>query len=189
MKRLTMIAILAVLTMGTMAGCAADVATPGESAALVEHVSRADWESRDLYYDPLVSARPMTAEELGDTSGAVRIRLQFLDSVAVAWAAPEGEPLVGRPGAIVALFGFSNVEPIDGDVRPGTVTPTEPAQPRDLVNSDVVGSRVDLGDDAPAAIATLRGFAIPDIWVRWSELFREDPEVIRDLGRYHPGCI
>lgn len=188
MKRLTMIAILGVLTMGSLAGCAADVATPGESAALVEQVSRADWESRDLYYDPLVSARPMTAEELGDTSGAVRIRLRFLDTVAVAWAAPDGEPLVGRPGAIVALFGFSNVEPIDGEIRPGAA-PTEPAQPRDLVNSEVVGSRVDLDDDAPASIANLRSISIPDIWVRWSELFREDPEVIRDLGRYHPGCI
>jgi hypothetical protein len=188
MKRLTMIAILGVLTMGTMGGCAADVATPGESAALVEHVSRADLESRDLYYDPLISARPMTAEELGDTSGAVRIRLQFLDSVAVAWAAPDGEPLVGRPGAIVALFGFSNVEPIDGELSPGSTVPTEPAHPGALVRDDVVGTRVDLGDDAPA-IATLRRFSIPDVWVRWSELFREDPEVIRDLGRYHPGCI
>ncbi len=62
-------------------------------------------------------------------------------------------------------------------------------QPREVVERDVVGSRVDLNDDAPAAIANLRDFAIPDIWVRWSELFREDPEVIRDLGRYHPDCI
>jgi hypothetical protein len=28
-----------------------------------------------------------------------------------------------------------------------------------------------------------------DVWVRWVELNGEDPRVVRDVGRYHPGCL
>ncbi len=38
--------------MDPVTGCAADVVTPGEAAALVEQVGRADWEARDLDEHP-----------------------------------------------------------------------------------------------------------------------------------------
>lgn len=187
-QRAAMFSVLGILAMGAL-GCSADVGPTGSDAALVEKVSRAEWEARDLYYDPLVSSRPMTAEELGDTSGAIRVRVRFLDSIAILWAAPEGEPLLDQRDAIIAIYGISDVEPIDGEVRPGSTAPTTPTTPRDLTNRADIGSRTNLGGEGPGAVLNgLRFQYLPDIWVAWSELFREDPNVIRDLGRYHPGC-
>jgi len=186
MQRAMMVWILGAVAMGALLGCSADVAPDGSSAALTEKVSSAEWEARDLYYDPLVSSRPMTAEELGDTSGATRVRIRFLDNVAIAWAAPAGEPLLDQRDAIIAVYGIT---PIDGEVRPGTTTPVTPLTPGNLIDRANIGTSVDLNDDGPAADVGLRFTELPDVWVTWSQLFREDPNLIRDLGRYHPGCI
>lgn len=187
MKRVAMISVLGALAMGATLGCSADVSPTGSSDALVEKVNRAEWEALDLYYDPLVSSRPMTAEELGDTTGATRVRMEFLDNIAIAWAAPDGEALLGQRDAIVAIYGITQVEPIDGEVRPGTTTPTVP-RPGSLLDRVNLGSNVDLGDGPGADIGILRLSTFPDVWIGWSRLFQEDPNAIRDLGRYHPGC-
>ena len=53
----------------------------------------------------------------------------------------------------------------------------------------VSGSDVLRAEGVAAELRGLRFQTTPDIWVAWPELFRDGPNVIRDLGRYHPGWV
>jgi hypothetical protein len=188
------LALVAALGLAPAVGCSAAVDPVGEGAGALERVDRHALESAVLFYDPMVSSKPLTAEELGDTSNAIEVRVRLLDEVAIAWAAPNGVLQEGRPGAIVAMYAFQTAVPTaggEGSVRPETeasVPSTPPSRGiRDLE------SRLNLGrtaGTAPVERRPLVELSIPrDIWIRWVELNREDPRVVRDVGRYHPGCL
>jgi len=202
MQRAAMIlmvaAVLAFSALG--AGCGNDGTASGTSAGLVESVDTAAWSNAQLFYAPSVSSRLMTADELGDTTGAIPVRLEFLDDVAVAWYAPHGEAIISHDTLIAAYpiarnaaalqsfdDAFPMATPTTGETHPATsVAPpratgglTSPAG--GLTGTTAVGA----GSHASASPG---GLPDPQTFLRWSQLIRESAGLTRAVGAYHPGC-
>jgi hypothetical protein len=86
------------------AGCAADV---GSNESALEDVA-ANFSDEVRYIDWSISDRPMTAEEIGDTSTAIPVVVRFYEpGVAIAWSAPNGTAITESLEDAVAIW---NVE-------------------------------------------------------------------------------
>lgn len=184
---------VAVLCGMAAMGCSAG-GTTGSSEALVEQVDRATLESQLLYYDPVVSARPLTAEQLGDTTGAVPVRVEILDTVAVAWLAPNGVARFDR-GSIVAVYPL--VTPTDDgftDITPITDTTHATTVPRATSPSGGIGGTGGLTGSGPG-VSGGPEIALPGLtagltatFLKWQQLISQNPNLSHEIGSYHPGC-
>lgn len=170
------------------AGCASDTSATavGTAGEALDYVSVQEIESQLLYIDSTVSDRPMTAAELGDISNAIPVRVKFYDEFAIAWWAPDGEARMGVRGAMMSAFQIYNATPTSGDVNSdghGSVhtptTPTNPITPAAHIPNIPAGS----------VIHTTLPTAITRVWVSWSRVFANNPNLLRMVARYHPGCI
>lgn len=169
-------------------GCAADTSSPTVSSSgdALEYVNIADVESKLFYLDSSVSDRPMTAEELGDVTNAIPVRIKFYDEFAIAWWAPDGNARMGVRGALMAAFEIHNATEISGDVNAdGHGSISHPS-----TTSNPLAPVTNIPNVAPgiAVHATLPR-AISNVWVSWARVFQNNPNLIRMVARYHPGCI
>jgi len=172
-------------------GCATETVA-GEEHGLVS-VRKADYEGKVFYYDRSISPRPLTAEEIGDTTSAIPVVVKFFDSHAVAFWAPQGEPRFDVEPVAAWVIAAHIAEPLDGD---GTVAPPDPGTT--TTHSDDVIESVqveDLGVDAtaPAALvhlATIRGVYadLPLALLDWFSDAGRDFTQIFGPG-FHPGCL
>lgn len=159
------------------AGCAADV---GSNESALEDVAVADFAGDIRYIDWSISDRPMTAEEIGDTSTATPVVVRFYEpGVAIAWSAPNGTPITESLEYAVAIW---NVELTrDETVRgpDGTTIRSPGIQPGDLYAT--VGSAI--GEDRPPNVVVDGTIARVD-WLR--QRVRE----FADLPpAFHAGCL
>ena len=106
--RLLTLAILSALAFG----CVGET-VEGSTGELVM-IDEADFEGRLFYLDARISPRPMTAEELGDVTGATPVGVRFHEHFAVAWAAPNGRARVGDPESVVAAWVLRELPSADG---------------------------------------------------------------------------
>jgi hypothetical protein len=159
------------------AGCAADV---GSSESALEDVAVADFSGEIRYIDFSISDRPLTAEEIGDTSTAVPVEVRFYEpGIAIAWSAPNGQAITESLEFAVAAW---NVELTrDETVRgPDETTVRSPSiTPGDLYST--VG--ITLGQDTPNRFEVDGGVARVD-WLR--QRVREIAEL---PPAFHAGCL
>ncbi|MBK8170597.1 MAG: hypothetical protein IPK60_09675 [Sandaracinaceae bacterium] len=171
-------------------GCAADTSTPtvSNNGEALDYVNVHDIENQLFYIDSTVSDRPMTAEELGDTSNAIPVRIKFYDEFAIAWWAPDGEARMGVRGAMMSAFQIYNAQQISGEVNAdgnGSVTtPTTPSTVNPLTPITHIPNL-----PAGVTIRTTLPAAVGRVWVSWARVFANNPNLIRMVARYHPGCI
>jgi hypothetical protein len=177
-------AVVAVVVLSTLLGCATETTEPGSSTSGLEWVRKADYVGQVLYYDTAISARPLTAEEMGDTTWATPVMLAFYDDLAVAYWAPDGHGLFGDEEAVVDAWAvIAHAQTTSGDVAPGTGD-TGTRSPSDGVETG--GLLGDFGQhgDAGVEIENRLPFAKLD-WLRRLE----DIPFIPSIDPIHPGCI
>lgn len=121
MRKLT--ALLLMTLVGALWGCSSnDVG--GVTEGLTK-VNPADYVGVTRFYNPALSARPLSIAEIGDTSGSYPVQMTFGHTYAVAWAVVDGVAQINNGNAIVGVWRIehSNATPTSGSVRPGE-TPT-----------------------------------------------------------------
>jgi len=183
-----------------LAGCAGQDAggvTEGLTA-----VNPADYENVVRFYDPLVSARPLTTDEIGDASSAYPVTMTFGQKYAVAWAVIDGVPQVGNGNAVLGvwhIFSTPDAHPIDGALRPGeTPVVTEPdvggdaphsAGPADVGGSPLLGSldgRLQRAVDVRGVGTATRGGIV---YLSWLDSASDEYRDIFANPNIHRGCL
>lgn len=178
MKRSISSAVLAtiLLALGVMFSACAASDTVGTSRESVTAL-----ESGVLFYDPLYSARPLSAEDIGDTKGTIEVRLELTGDHVVAWRANAGALRFTRDSFVAAWpadlgIAISNTVRVD-DFRTGV---TAPGLGRTSV--DTITGR---GVQGPSALTERPR----EVGVQWSLPRGLDVRVLRDIQAYHPGCL
>ena len=171
-------------------GCATDV---GERTDTLRAVDESALTTQLLFMQPELSPFPMTAAELDergtDRAEAVPVAIEVYDTVAVAWFAPDGEPIIGRD-TIVALWSVvERAQPAAGTVRedelitvvePGDVTIFVDLAESNTLEDEVQHPRTELPLDAV-------GRTIIDFWDRLGS--PEELAMLSILQDAHPGCL
>jgi len=123
MRKLTALLMMA-LVVGLL-GCSSNDAG-GVSEGLTM-VNPADYVGVTKFYNPVLSARPLSVDEIGDTRGSYPVQMTFGQKYAVAWAVVDGVPQINNGNAIVGVWRIyesrESAALTSGDVRPGE-TPT-----------------------------------------------------------------
>lgn len=193
MRRVTAV-LVGMLSIAGLIGCANDGDETGGSTAALEYVRPADLEGRILYLDKTVSPRPLTAEELGDTSRAIPVSVVFYADHAIAWSAPFGHAQIGVDGAEVAtwrVLGRAREE------RGSVVAPDAPARPSTPAGNVTTPQGVDTGLVPGAAIpdgidlgASLPSVSLPYVVIDWLDDFADEAHALQEIGPVvHPGCL
>lgn len=167
-------------------GCASETGT-GESTSGLTWVRKADFENRVLFYDARVSAAPLTAEEIGDTSGAIPVQVVFYEDRAVAWHAPGGEARIGEHSALVAQWPvFEHAETIAADdIRPGGGS--EETESPDLG----LGGGLITHEDAPFQSPEIADItpSLPFARLDWLRDYADIVRLFPGDAPVHPGCL
>ena len=167
-------------------GCASETGT-GSSSSGLTWVRKADFENQILYYDARVSAAPLTAEEIGDTSSAIPVQVVFYEDAAVAWFAPEGNARIGDHTAVVASWPvMEHAQTISADdIRPGTGSDETEAPDLGLGRSIVTP------EDAPFETPSLLGMApeLPFARLDWLRDYADIARLFPGNAPVHPGCL
>jgi hypothetical protein len=177
--------IVVVSALLGLLGCASEPGT-GSSATGLTWVRKADFENRVLYYDARISASPLTAEEMGDTSSAIPVQVTFYEDAAVAWWAPGGEARIGDPAAVVASWPVvENAETASADdIRPGDGS-SETETPRVDLGGGLIGI-----EEAP--IHTEIDGVRPELpWAAldWLSDYDDIARLFPHEVPTHPGCL
>ena len=185
MRTRTILSTLGVLAL--LAGCSADVADTGAPLRQVD----VDAMTSQTLYVVSDSALPLTAADLVERGvaqeEAIPVRVEILDTTAVAWYAPAGEPVVSRD-TIIALWQVVGRTEIANPTAGTDDQPTrEPSYVVDLVSDldyqpDFPGDDFEQVDTTTSAEA-----AILDFIDRLGS--PEEIPMIAELGTYHPGCL
>ncbi|MCC7536430.1 MAG: hypothetical protein IT379_09460 [Deltaproteobacteria bacterium] len=187
--------LIAVLSMAGLIGCANDGDETGGSTTALEYVRPADFEGRIMYLDKSVSPRPMTAEQMGDTSRAIPVAVVFYDTHAVAWSAPFGRPQIGVDGSEVAMWRLLGRA---AEERGSVVAPETPERPSTPAGNTTTPGGVDTGVVPGAAIpgtgvdieASLPDLRLPYVVIDWFEDFADEAHALQEIGPVvHPGCL
>lgn len=123
MRKLTALLLMA-LGVGLL-GCSSNDA--GGVTEGLTMVNPADYVGVTKFYNPVVSARPLSVDEIGDTSGAYPVQMTFGNRYAVAWAVVDGVAQINNGNAVVGVWRIyesrQTATPTSGALRPGE-TPT-----------------------------------------------------------------
>ncbi len=177
------------------AGCSQDV---GERGASLRMVDAEALTSQVLYMVPELAATPFTSDQLAEEGVAVEtaipIRVEIVENLAVAWFAPDGEPIFSRD-TIVAIWPIVNAEQISNDElsRDGTtiLTPDATYETAQIEELALVATTptYESADAplAPTSTTTPAEDAIVDFFNRVGTL--DEAELWEQIVPYHPGCL
>jgi len=169
-----------------MAGCGTS-GDPSVAGADLVYVEEASIEGRgDLFLDPSISWRPMTAEQLGDTSSAIPVDVDVYGGVAVAWVR-NGVPDELRTRAdIVGLFRvLEHVTPAQDETHTdgGEVVYVPVDQVAGVIEGDF--RQTDLTIEGQP----LREYVLIDFLDLSRIPGEEDIRLWSELSENHPGCF
>jgi len=166
-----------------LGACAADAGTSTEGLHLAD---KAAVEAEVYYIDTGISEAPLTADQLDGSACATPVRIQFMEDVAVAYYAPEGEPLIDEDH-IVAIWQIAeHVEPVDGELEGG-----DALDPIEAPTPDYPTPEIDHNLDTNPVSDIVRGFLktgvnAPYARIDWLRQHFED--MLRLPPGAHPGC-
>lgn len=184
--RRTMIWVASGLAAGLLFGCAAESGTEEIGSTGSTLVRKADYEGQVRYLDESVSAAPLTADELGDTTYAIPVEVRFYDEWAVAWYVLDGVAQVGDPDMAMKVWLVEEHVPISDDVVVEGGGSTEEPAPSGSVTDvgPIAGIGTSVEENPEFDNTTWQHF--PFARLDWLRDVREDWE--SRPPAYHPGC-
>lgn len=178
----------AVALSGLLYGCASEAGPSTEGGR--EYVRKADFTGSVMFYDPAVSLKPLTAEQMGDTTYAVPVQVVFYEKFAVAWLAPNGQGLVGQPDALIASWEiYEHAQATEGAVRPGEPNVT-PETPKDLFRTNFQGPRQAVTPRLITPTFVVDSIVDADyVILDWTQEYEEVFHDLNETQAIHPGCL
>lgn len=173
-------------------GCSSS-GEPGRSGADLAYVAESTIEDRsDLYIDPSVSWRPVTADQLeGGVESAIPVEVDIYGGVAVAWIRHDGVDTVERRREdIVALYRV--YDHLEGVTPTSDELDREPGAPVYVPGTEAGLAQIDPSIAQADPIGDL-GHLTNFVLIDWLDLSRippgiRDAELWRELQENHPGC-
>lgn len=182
MKQMARVGI-ALTVLAMLGACAAETGTSSEALHLAD---KAAVEAELFYIDTSVSEAPLTLNAIEDTTCAIPVRIQFLEELAVAYYAPDGEPILDEDH-IVAMWAIAeHVAPTDGELETeGTLPP--PEVPTPAYPTPEIDHRLDMNPISEEARGLMKdGVNAPYARIDW--LRRHFTERLHLPPGVHPGC-
>jgi hypothetical protein len=175
-------ATIALTVIALLGACAADTGTSTHYL-----VDKAATEAEVFYIDTGISDAPLTLSELGESAAcATPVRIRFTDELAIAYHAPEGEPILDEDHIVAVWQIIEHAEPLDDELESGDTVPPLVA-PAPQYPTPELDYRLDMNPVSnPARNLMRRGVNAPYARIDWLRQHFQD--MMRLPPGSHPGC-
>ncbi len=172
---------IALIALAALGACTAD--TGSSTYALAD---KAAVEAEVYYIDTGISEAPLTLDQLDESGCAVPVRIRFEEDFAVAYHAPEGEPILDEDHIMAMWEIADHVEALDGELDAGDAAPPVEAPAPDYPTPDL-DYRLDMNPVSDIARGLMKtGVNAPYARIDWLRQYFED--MLRLPPGSHPGC-